>query len=108
LSETRLIREIGGFKAICKELIDDCALAKRVKSLGYKTWIGLTHSVHSLRSNEDLAGIWDMVARTAFCQLRYSVALLRDNGGDAGGILAAGRGIILSCRQRERSFLPVP
>jgi hopene-associated glycosyltransferase HpnB len=72
LSETRLIREIGGFKTICNELIDDCALAKRVKSLGYKTWIGLTHSVHSLRSNEDLAGIWNMVARTAFSQLRYS------------------------------------
>jgi len=76
LSETRLIREIDGFKAICNELIDDCALAKRVKSLGYKTWIGLTHSVRSLRSNEDLAGIWDMVARTAFYQLRYSGVLL--------------------------------
>jgi hopene-associated glycosyltransferase HpnB len=76
LSETRLIKEIGGFKAIGNELIDDCALAKRVKSLGYKTWIGLTHSVHSLRSNEDLAGIWNMVARTAFSQLRYSVVLL--------------------------------
>jgi hypothetical protein len=76
LSETRLIKELGGFKAICNELIDDCALAKRVKSLGYKTWIGLTHSVRSLRSNEDLAGIWNMVARTAFCQLRYSAVLL--------------------------------
>ena len=76
LLETRLIEEIGGFKAICHALIDDCALAKRVKSLGCRTWIGLTHSVHSLRSYEDLAGIWNMVARTAFCQLRYSVGLL--------------------------------
>jgi hopene-associated glycosyltransferase HpnB len=76
LSETRLIEEIGGFKAIRHELIDDCALAKRVKSLGYKTWTGLTHSVHSLRSNEDLEGIWNMVARTAFYQLRYSAVLL--------------------------------
>jgi hypothetical protein len=76
LLETRLIREIGGFKAIRNELIDDCALVKRVKSLGYKTWIGLTHSVHSLRSYENLAGIWNMVARTAFFQLRYSAMLL--------------------------------
>jgi hypothetical protein len=76
LLETRLIEEIGGFKAICKELIDDCALAKRVKSLGYRTWIGLTHSARSLRSYEDLADIWGMVARTAFCQLRYSPLLL--------------------------------
>ena len=76
LLETRLIEEIGGFEAIRKELIDDCALARRVKSLGYRTWMGLTHSVHSLRSYENLAGIWNMVARTAFCQLRYSAMLL--------------------------------
>ncbi len=72
LLESRLIKEMGGFEAIRDELIDDCALAKRVKSLGYKTWIGLTHSVHSLRRYENLAGIWNTVARTAFCQLRYS------------------------------------
>jgi hopene-associated glycosyltransferase HpnB len=76
LLETRLIEEIGGFKAIRNELIDDCALAKRVKAVGYRTWIGLTHSIHSLRSYQDLADIWNMVARTAFCQLRYSAILL--------------------------------
>ncbi len=76
LLETRLIEGIGGFKAIRSELIDDCALAKRVKSLGCRTWIGLTHSVRSLRPYEDLAGIWSMVTRTAFCQLRYSPVLL--------------------------------
>jgi hopene-associated glycosyltransferase HpnB len=76
LLESRLIKEIGGFKAIRNELVDDCALAKRVKSLGYKTWIGLTHSVHSLRRYENLAGIWNMVARTAFRQLRYSMLFL--------------------------------
>jgi len=76
LLETRVIKEMGGFKAIRNELIDDCALAKRVKLLGCRTWIGLTHSVHSLRSYEHLAGIWDMVARTSFCQLRYSAILL--------------------------------
>ena len=60
LLETRLIEEIGGFKAIRQRLIDDCALAKRVKSLGYRTWIGLTHSVHSLRSYETwrVFGAW--------------------------------------------------
>jgi hopene-associated glycosyltransferase HpnB len=76
LLETRLIEEIGGFKAVCNELIDDCALAKRVKTFGYRTWIGLTHSVCSLRSYEGLVDIWNMVARTAFCQLRYSAILL--------------------------------
>jgi hopene-associated glycosyltransferase HpnB len=76
LLESRLIEEIGGFKAMRNELIDDCALANRVKALGYRTWIGLTHSVHSLRPYVDLADIWNMVARTAFCQLRYSAILL--------------------------------
>jgi hopene-associated glycosyltransferase HpnB len=76
LLETRLIKEIGGFKTIRNELIDDCALAKQVKSRGYRTWIGLTHSVHSLRSYENLAAIWNTVARSAFCQLRYSGILL--------------------------------
>jgi hopene-associated glycosyltransferase HpnB len=76
LLESRLIEKIGGFEAIRNELIDDCVLAKRVKSLGYRTWIGLTHSVHSRRCYENLAGIWNMVARTAFCQLRYSALFL--------------------------------
>ena len=76
LLETRLIKEIGGFEVIRKELIDDCALAKQVKSRGYRIWIGLTRSVQSLRPYDHLSGIWQMVARTAFCQLRYSILLL--------------------------------
>ncbi len=76
LLETGVLKEMGGFEAIRDELIDDCALAKRVKLLGCRTWIGLTHCVHSLRSYERLGSVWDMVARTGFCQLRYSTALL--------------------------------
>jgi hopene-associated glycosyltransferase HpnB len=76
LLETRLIEEIGGFRTIRQELIDDCALAKRVRSTGSQTWIGLTHSVYSLRSYESLVSIWNMVARTAFAQLRHSTLLL--------------------------------
>ena len=74
--ETRLLDEIGGFQAIRGELIDDCALARKVKSMGFKTWIGLTHSVKSLRSYNGLGTIWNMVARTAFTQLHYSALLL--------------------------------
>ena len=68
--------EIGGFNSLRGELIDDCALAKRVKSKGYKTWMGLSHSVRSLRPYNDMRAIWNMVARTAFTQLRYSKLLL--------------------------------
>ena len=76
LLETRLLHEIGGFDSLRGELIDDCALARRIKTLGYKTWIGLTHSVRSIRKYEKLRTIWEMVARTAFTQLHYSGLVL--------------------------------
>jgi hopene-associated glycosyltransferase HpnB len=76
LVETRVLDQIGGFESIKSAVIDDCALARRVKSQGSKIWLGLTHSVKSVRSYQQLREIWDMVARTAFVQLRYSVGLL--------------------------------
>ena len=76
LLKTDVLREMGGFKSVRGELIDDCALARRAKSSGHRTWIGLSHSVRSLRPYDRLKTIWDMVARTAFNQLRYSILLL--------------------------------
>ena len=76
LLETRMLDQIGGFKSIKSAVIDDCALARRVKSQGSKIWLGLTHSVKSVRSYQQLGEIWDMVARTAFAQLRYSLVIL--------------------------------
>ena len=76
LLETRVLDEIGGFSSLKGALIDDCALAMKAKSRGYKTWIGLSHSVRSLRPYNDMWAIWKMVARTAFTQLRYSKLLL--------------------------------
>ncbi len=76
LAETRLLDQIGGFEPIKSAVIDDCALAGRVKSQGFKIWLGLTHDVNSVRRYEQLKEIWDMVARTAFAQLHYSVGLL--------------------------------
>ena len=76
LLETQLIDEIGGFGSLRGALIDDCALARRVKSLGAGTWVGLTHSVRSVRRYDRLEAIWNMVARSAFTQLRYSTMAL--------------------------------
>jgi hopene-associated glycosyltransferase HpnB len=76
LVETRVLEEIGGFHALRDALIDDCTLARRVKDRGHRTWIGLTRAARSLRRYHDLATIWDMVARTAYTQLRYSPLLL--------------------------------
>ena len=76
LLENSLLHEIGGFESIRAAVIDDCALARRVKSHGARIWLGLTHSAISARRSGSLKAIWDMVARTAFVQLHCSVTLL--------------------------------
>jgi hopene-associated glycosyltransferase HpnB len=62
----------GSIPAIRNAIIDDCALARMVKSQGGAIWLGLTESVISLRSYETLDQIWRMVARSAYTQLSYS------------------------------------
>lgn len=76
LVESRLLSHTSGFESIKSAVIDDCTLARRVKSQGFGIWLGLTHSVKSGRSPQRLQEIWDMVARTAFAQLHHSVGLL--------------------------------
>lgn len=71
---------IGGFGAIAGEIIDDCALARMVKSAGRpgggRIWVGLAERSRSLRPYRGLRDIWAMVARSAFAQLRNSRWLL--------------------------------
>jgi hopene-associated glycosyltransferase HpnB len=76
LLKNRLLDQIGGFESIKSAVIDDCALARQVKSEGFKIWLGLTHSVKSVRNYKHPREIWNMVARTAFAQLHYSAGLL--------------------------------
>ncbi len=76
LVETEALRGIGGFAAMRDALIDDCTLAKRLKGPASPVWLGLTHSAVSLRGYGRLGDLWNMVARSAFTQLRYSVLLL--------------------------------
>jgi hopene-associated glycosyltransferase HpnB len=66
------LRAAGGFATIRGAIIDDCALAQRIKAGGGRTWIGQSLDVVSRRGYDSLRGIWDMVARTAFTQLGYS------------------------------------
>jgi hopene-associated glycosyltransferase HpnB len=70
------LERIGGFAAIRGEVIDDCALARVVKKSGGKIWMGLTRASVSLRIYGTFAEIRDLIARTAFTQLRYSFPLL--------------------------------
>ena len=76
LTETKILREIGAFDSLKDELIDDCALAAKVKAAGHRIWTGLSRSVVSHRRYDGLGKIWEMVARTAYTQLHYSPFLL--------------------------------
>jgi hopene-associated glycosyltransferase HpnB len=70
--------DIGGIQVLKDALIDDCTLAKIVKShpTTEAIWLGLTKTTKSLRPYPNLKTIWDMVARTAYTQLNYSPFLL--------------------------------
>ena len=69
------LAQAGGIAAIRGALIDDCALAKKLKAYG-PIWIGLTNRVHSARAYPAIEDIRHMVSRTAYAQLRYSPLLL--------------------------------
>jgi hopene-associated glycosyltransferase HpnB len=65
----------GGLVQIAGARIDDVALAGLLKRSGGRIWLGLTTDVTSQRPYHRLADIWDMVARSAYTQLRYSLTL---------------------------------
>ena len=70
------LERIGGFAAIRAEVIDDCAVARAVKRSGGAIWMGLTRKSVSLRAYQTFGEIRDLIARTAFTQLKYSSLLL--------------------------------
>ena len=76
LLERSALEGIGGFESLRHAIIDDCTLAAHIKRAGGRTWLGLTRSAKAIRPYTSLENIWNMVARTAFTQLRYSAPLL--------------------------------
>ncbi len=70
------LERIGGISAIRSEVIDDCALARAVKRSGGAIWMGLTRKSVSLRAYTSFGEIRDLIARTAFTQLKYSAVIL--------------------------------
>jgi hopene-associated glycosyltransferase HpnB len=61
----------GGIEALRGEVIDDCALGRAVKR-GGPIWLGLSETERSIRPYQGIADVWNMVARSAFTQLRHS------------------------------------
>lgn len=65
----------GGLAAIRDAVIDDVALGRLVKRHG-RIWLGLAPQIVSVRPYPRLRDLWDMIARSAYTQLRRSPLLL--------------------------------
>lgn len=77
LLRTAALERAGGVEAIAGAVIDDVSLGRAVKRSGGSTWLGYADEVRSVRPYPRLGDLWDMVARSAYTQLRYSpLALL--------------------------------
>jgi hopene-associated glycosyltransferase HpnB len=76
LIRREILDKAGGVAQIRDALIDDVAMGRLIKGQRGRTWLGLTRQVVSVRPYPGLASLWQMVARSAYTQLRYSPALL--------------------------------
>ena len=65
-----------GVTRIRSQLIDDCALAAQIKSSGGRIWLGHSNRAASIRIYREWRDLWNMIARTAFVQLRCSMLML--------------------------------
>src|SRR5262249_19214847 len=66
----------GGLAAVRGAVIDDVALDRAVKRGGGRVFLGLADGVRSVRAYPSLGTLWQMIARSAYAQLRHSVFLL--------------------------------
>lgn len=69
------LERIGGMESIRGQIIDDCALAAKVKQNG-RIWLGATVDSFSARGYSTWTEIGRMISRSAFTQLRHSAVLL--------------------------------
>lgn len=70
------LERAGGIASIRDEVIDDCALARRVKDSGGKIWLGMINGTQSIRPYGSFREIGRMISRGAFNQLRHSFGML--------------------------------
>ncbi len=99
LVRRRALAAAGGIAAIRGALIDDCALAGRLKTVG-PIRLELTDRADSLRPYPRIGDVADMVARSAYAQLRYSPWLL------AGALL--GMALVYAAPPLLAFFAPGP
>ena len=104
LLRSSALTRIGGLATIRGEVIDDCSLAGAVKNSGGRIWMGLTRKSASLRRYVGFGELRDMIARTAFTQLNYSV--LRLTGTLLGLLLTFVAPVVLALSTNPKVWLP--
>lgn len=75
LIRRRALRRTNGVEVVRGALIDDVAMAAAVKQ-GGRVFLGHSALARSVRPYPGFADIWNMVARTAYVQLRFSPLIL--------------------------------
>src|SRR5260221_1275201 len=77
LARPAALEAAGGIEAMRHEVIDDCALAARIKRNGGRLWLGFfSDATRSIRPYCGFSDIGSMISRTAFNQLRHSTLIL--------------------------------
>ena len=77
LIRREMLERIGGVESIRDALIDDGALAQRVRAAGGRVWLGISDlPIRSIRVYGEASDIRAMISRSAFAQLRHSGLLL--------------------------------
>lgn len=95
-----VLDRIGGVSRIRSALIDDVALAREIKRGGHRIWLGHADDALSLRQYPRFRDVWNMIARTAYVQLRHSPMMLA--GTIAGMLLLYAAPVALSIAGRGR------
>lgn len=81
------LSSVGGIETIRSAVIDDVSLGSVLKGKGFRVWLGFADERDGPLSSRPYGGLselWNMVARSAFTQLRHSSVLL---GGTTVGLL---------------------
>ncbi len=89
LARRNALESAGGIDALRTQLIDDCAMARLMKTQG-PIWLGLTHRAVSLRPYSGLVEIGRMISRSAYAQLGFSPWRLAGTVVGMGLIFLAG------------------
>lgn len=71
LIKREALEKAGGIESVRHEIIDDCALARRMKRIG-GIWLGLTERAVSMRRYPRISDVGRMISRSAYAELRYS------------------------------------